>query len=136
MRVVSWGWGNAFHGIPSGIPAMVWRACFGFIGLSARVPRGTDGNGHVSLFVSAYASPMLSGSLYEGGPNFNSLVINNHNPCLKDFSRLPKMCTHYLVESAFFHSSAHSTAQGDSLVRVFHRVAGRRPVALPYTARK
>ena len=48
----------------------------GFIGLSARVPRGTEGKGHVSLFVSAYASPMLSGSLYEGRENFKTLAIN------------------------------------------------------------
>ena len=100
---------------------MVRRACVGFIGLSAHVPCGTEGKGHLSLFVSASASPMLSGSLYEGGPNFKTLVINNHNPCLKDFPRLPKMCTHYLVASAFFHSSAHSTAGPDSALASMSR---------------
>lgn len=43
---------------------------------------------------------MLLRSLYEGGANFKALVINNHNPCPKDFSRLLKRCIHYFVASA------------------------------------
>jgi hypothetical protein len=60
----------------AGWQSMVCKQGVGVSVYLARVPRGTDRNGHVSLFVSSLASPTLCGSLHGGSANFNSLVIS------------------------------------------------------------
>ena len=58
----------------------------------ARVPRGTDRNGHVSLFVSSIASPTLCGSLYGGArilKRWQSTLVRRFEKIVLDL----EMCT-------------------------------------------